>query len=149
MRLPSDHAERKALPMYTALFDYFPAALVEVVKVVVAGNRQHNGDSPVLYWDRSKSADHFDCAIRHMAGHGTFDSDGTRHLAKAAWRLLAALQLECEGNGAPIAPAALRAPKVAIPGTVVPHRIAMEMARDGVVPAEDDEGEPVGREHAA
>jgi Uncharacterized protein conserved in bacteria len=96
--LPSDPVERKAVPMMTGLLDYFPAALAEVAKISVAGNKQHFVNEP-LHWDRTKSADHVDSAVRHLMDRGKFDTDGRRHSAKAAWRALANLQEELEGDG--------------------------------------------------
>jgi hypothetical protein len=40
--------------------------------------------------------------MRHIMERGTLDTDGTRHSAKAAWRVLALLQEELEGAGAPM-----------------------------------------------
>jgi dATP/dGTP diphosphohydrolase len=93
--------ERKGAPMANGLLWYFPAALAEVAKVSKKGNDQHNpGES--LHWARSKSFDHADCLIRHLADAGTLDSDGLRHTAKVAWRALAMLQVELEAAGAPL-----------------------------------------------
>jgi hypothetical protein len=100
--LPTDPKERKAIPLATGVFDYFPAALIEIAKVSQAGNDQHNKGMP-LHWSRLKSADHADTALRHFAERGTLDTDSTRHLAKACWRMLAMLQLELEEAGAPLA----------------------------------------------
>jgi hypothetical protein len=105
--------------------DYFPAAVKELARVCKAGNRQHNDDAAVLFWDRSKSSAHFTKGVRHWTRRGERDDDGTRHTGKASWRALADLQIECERDGAPIAPAALRAP--------MPHGIAAAMVRDGIV----------------
>lgn len=100
--LPIDSAERKDIPIVTGLLDYFPAALAEVAKVSRYGNDKHNPGEP-LHWSRDKSNDHIDCAGRHILERGTRDKDGQRHLALAAWRVLAALQLECEADGSPVA----------------------------------------------
>jgi hypothetical protein len=100
--LPSDAAERKAIPLVSGVLDYFPAALVEVARVSKAGNDQHNPGQP-LHWSRGKSTDQADTLVRHLLERGTLDSDGTRHSAKLAWRALALLQLELEAEGAPLA----------------------------------------------
>ena len=97
--LPTDAAKRKEYPMGTGLLDYFPDALVAVSNVSFVGDRQHNpgkqpGEPP--HWTRSKSTDQFDTAIRHLAQRGGLDTDGVRHTAKAAWRILAMLQIEIE-----------------------------------------------------
>ncbi len=61
------------------------------------GNDQHNPGLP-LRWTRGKSMDQADTAMRHFLQRGTLDIDGQRHTAKAAWRLLAILQLEIENE---------------------------------------------------
>ena len=100
--LPTDAAERKTIPLASGVFDYFPAALIEVAKVSRAGNEQHNPGQP-LHWARGKSMDQSDTMLRHFAERGEVDTDGLRHSAKMAWRALAILQLELEAEGAPIA----------------------------------------------
>jgi hypothetical protein len=49
-----------------------------------------------LHWAREKSTDHADCLGRHLLERGKIDKDGERHTTKAAWRILAMLQLELE-----------------------------------------------------
>lgn len=103
MRLPTDNASRKALPLYDGTWGYFPDALVEVARVSQIGNEQHNPGQP-LHWAREKSTDQINTAFRHLFDHQQgviMDTDTTYHLAKAAWRLLAELQLtiEEERNG--------------------------------------------------
>lgn len=100
--LPTDAAERKAIPIASGVLDYFPAALAEIAKVSKAGNDQHNPGEP-MHWARGKSMDQADTIIRHFMDRGTVDSDGLRHSAKLAWRALALLQLEMEEAGAPLA----------------------------------------------
>jgi hypothetical protein len=75
--------------------------LAEVAYVSYVGNVQHNGEGAPLHWDRSKSSDEADAAIRHFLERGKIDSDGTRHTAKAAWRLLALLEKELEAAELP------------------------------------------------
>jgi hypothetical protein len=91
--------ERKALPVFSGVIDYFPDALLEVAAVSKAGNDQHNPGEP-LHWAKHKSQDHLNTAMRHEMQHGTKDKDGRRHLGKAAWRVLAALQIEIEAERA-------------------------------------------------
>lgn len=79
------------------MLDYFPDALVAVAQVSFEGNNQHNPGKP-LHWDRTKSMDHGDTAIRHFLERGSLDADGQRHSAKFAWRALAILQLELEAE---------------------------------------------------
>lgn len=90
--LPTDATERKAIPLCSGVLDYFPSALIEVAKLSKRGNDQHNPGQP-LHWARGKSNDHLDAALRHIL---------ERDLAGAAWRVLAALQMDCESKGAPI-----------------------------------------------
>lgn len=100
--IPDDNAGRKAIPVCTGVLDYFPSALLEVAKVSQAGNDQHNPGQP-LHWARGKSMNQSDTMLRHYMQRGTIDTDNVRHLAKAAWRVLAELQLEMEAAGYPIA----------------------------------------------
>ena len=96
---PTDYDARKALPIMTGLLDYFPDACAAVAEVSVIGNEQHNPGEP-MHWARGKSPDQINTALRHMVQRGGRDTDGGRHLAKAAWRLLAALQEEIEAEHA-------------------------------------------------
>ena len=100
--LPTDPKERKDVPIGTGFFDYFPAAIAEVARVSKAGNDQHNPGQPI-HWARGKSTDQFDTIMRHLMERGSRDVDGQRHTAKAAWRIMALLQLELEADGAPTA----------------------------------------------
>ena len=84
--LPSDPAERKKIPVYNGFIKYFPLAIVEVTKLSMKGNEQHNPGKP-LQWDRSKSGDELDAMMRHV-----LDGDW----AAVAWRAMANLQKECE-----------------------------------------------------
>jgi hypothetical protein len=97
--VPADEkAYRKARPVYSGVLKYFPDALLAVAAISQLGNDQHNPGEP-LHWARHKSTDQLDAAIRHLIDHakGTpTDADGGSHLAKAAWRVLAELQLEIE-----------------------------------------------------
>jgi hypothetical protein len=95
--LPKDAKARKRFPLATGLFDYFPDALVAVAEVSFIGNEQHNPGQP-LHWAREKSTDQDDTTLRHFIERGTRDEDGMRHTAKAAWRILAMLQLEIEAE---------------------------------------------------
>lgn len=102
--LPTGDAERKALPIFSGVIEYFPDALLEVARVSRIGNDQHNPGQP-LHWAKEKSTNQKDTALRHMMDHYCFDTprdtDGAYHLAKAAWRSLAALQrlIEQEREG--------------------------------------------------
>lgn len=90
-----DAAARKAAPLCSGVLDYFSDALLAVAEVSRVGNDQHNPGEP-LGWTRGKSDDHADSVLRHFIDRGTTDSDGVGHTAKAAWRILALLQLEIE-----------------------------------------------------
>lgn len=112
MSLPTDRAARNALPVWDGCLAYFPDVWAEIAKVSVAGNTQHGlGDK--LHWDTTVSTDHQNKVVRHMlddASGEVFDVDGTMHLAKAMWRIAAALQLRCwerdgkDAHGRPKAP---------------------------------------------
>lgn len=95
--LPQDAAARKEIPIGEGVLDYFPLALAEIARLSKAGNDQHNPGQP-LHWARGKSADHWNCIVRHGIERGTRDSDGQRHTAKLAWRALAMLQEELEAE---------------------------------------------------
>jgi hypothetical protein len=95
--LPLKAEDRKDVPIFTGCLDYFPLALAEVARISKAGNEQHNPGQP-LHWARDKSNDHVDCIGRHLIQRGTIDTDGMRHTAKAAWRVLALLQEELEAE---------------------------------------------------
>ena len=100
--LPQDPAERKLVPLCSGVLDYFPKALAEIARVSYAGNQQHNPGEP-MHWARGKSTDFADTILRHMVERGTRDVDGQRHTAKAAWRILAMLEVEIEEQeGKPI-----------------------------------------------
>lgn len=95
--LSSVASERKQYPIASGLLDYFPDALAAIAHVSWQGNEQHNPGQP-LHWARSKSADEADTMQRHFLERGTLDKDGLRHTAKMAWRALALLQKEIEGE---------------------------------------------------
>ena len=100
MTLPKDAQERKDTPIFSGVLKYFPDAVAAVARVSQVGNEQHNPGSE-LHWDRTKSKDEYDSCQRHLldrAAGEEFDADGQRHMAKAAWRALAALQKEIENS---------------------------------------------------
>lgn len=92
----TDYDARKAQPIVTGVLDYFPLALLAVAEVSADGNAQHNPGEP-LHWAREKSQDEVNTALRHLLERGHRDGR-VRHLAKAAWRVLAALQKEIEAE---------------------------------------------------
>ena len=91
--------KRKEIPVFSGVLAYFPDAIREVAKCSKAGNDQHHPDKP-LHWDRSKSGKNLDALSRHLLDHSVdpVDDDGVLHLAKVAWRALAALQKHLEGG---------------------------------------------------
>ena len=95
--LPDSSAARKEIPLWTGLFEYFPNALAETSRVSFVGNEKHNPGEP-MHWARGKSMDQANCVLRHMfdARFGHRDPEGMHHLAYAAWRALANLQLALE-----------------------------------------------------
>ncbi len=97
--LPTAAAERKKFPIATGFFDYFPDAIAAIANLSYRGSQQHNPGKP-LFWDRSKSTDEDDTALRHFLQRGTLDNDGVRHTVKACWRMLAFLQKEIEAEQA-------------------------------------------------
>jgi len=88
---------RKQRPLCSGVLDYFPQALMEVAYASYMGNEQHHAGA-TLHWDKSKSTDEADALLRHLAERGTLDTDGVRHSAKVAWRALAMLQRELDGE---------------------------------------------------
>ena len=88
---------RKETPIFSGVLKYFPDAIAEVAKCSFVGQQQHNPDKP-LAWDRSKSGDEYDALMRHLVDSTVddYDTDGTLHLAKVAWRSLAGLQKHLE-----------------------------------------------------
>ena len=89
--------KRKEIPLYKGLIKYFPDALCEVARVSYIGSKQHHPEKDI-HWDREKSSDDLDALMRHLMENGMYDIDGVRHSAKIAWRSLAHLQKEIEGD---------------------------------------------------
>ena len=88
---------RKEFPVYSGVVKYFPKALLEVSRISKVGNDQHNPDQE-LHWSKEKSKDHEDALMRHLLDHSIdpVDTDNQLHLAKVAWRALAALEVYIE-----------------------------------------------------
>lgn len=132
MTLPTDDAERKGLPLWTFLMEYFPLAFLEVVRVAVDGDKQHKNEGGKIRWAREKSTDQLNTAMRHQFDYGTgqtHDKDGRAHLAKAIWRLSAQLQLDEEARLAALKPAFTREEWLAYVG--VKARDALDIAGAG------------------
>jgi hypothetical protein len=94
--LPTDPKERKKIPLWSGLMQYFPLTMIEVAKLSYIGNQQHNAGEP-LHWTREKSPDQEDTLLRHLMEKGTADTDGVRHVVKCVWRCMAMSELELEG----------------------------------------------------
>ena len=97
-----DSASRKQYPMATGFLDYFPDAAAAVSHVSWLGNEKHNQGQP-LHWARGKSSDQADCLMRHHSARHSVDpgypNDALAkvlHLAEAAWRAMAQLQIAME-----------------------------------------------------
>jgi hypothetical protein len=92
--LPTDSAERKQIPIFSGVLNYFPLALAAVARVSMRGNAKHNIGQP-LHWSRGTSDDHADCIARHLIDVETIDpGSGEYEDAMAlAWRALAQLQI--------------------------------------------------------
>ena len=110
---PQDDRQRKNLPVFAMLTRYFPKAVREVTKVCVVNNVRYNPErKPAdINWARGKSPDQLGSLFRHILenvvdGHVFEDVppevaaatgfDKVYVLAEAAWRALAALEVEIE-----------------------------------------------------
>lgn len=90
--LPTDSEERKGVPLFSGVLNYFPLALAAVARLSKRGNEKHNAGQP-LHWARDKSTDHEDCILRHLVDIETLDASGEYDDAAAlVWRGLAKLQ---------------------------------------------------------
>jgi len=95
---PNKHQQRKETPIFSGFIKYFPKAIREVAHLSFVGNQQHNPNEPT-HWDKTKSTDHLDALLRHLADHSegiTTDDDGILHATKIAWRAMANLEIELE-----------------------------------------------------
>ncbi len=121
---PTDDKQRKNLPVFSMITGYFPKAMREVTRVCVANNVRYNPDkAPAdISWARGKSPDQLGSAFRHMLEakvdglvfepvppevQAATGFERVYVLAEAAWRLLAALELEIEKQEAKVPPKAL------------------------------------------
>jgi hypothetical protein len=90
--LSTDSEERKQIPIFSGVMNYFPLALAAVARLSKTGNDKHNPGEP-LGWARNKSLDHEDCIARHLIDVDTLNANGEYEDATAlAWRALAKLQ---------------------------------------------------------
>lgn len=90
-------------PCLATLFYVHGLALAEVARVSWHGNAKHN-PGQALHHSRAKSADHEDCAVRHvfdnMYDPGGFDGE-LMHAACLVWRCFMLTQIMLEQSGAP------------------------------------------------
>lgn len=103
-----DDTKKKLTPVYAGLLAFFPDALREVAQASQVGAAQHAPGQP-MHLKPGRTVDaHLDSAARHLLDQtgtsGALDTDGVRHLAKAAWHCLAALQLELAAVATALAP---------------------------------------------
>lgn len=122
---PTDDKARKMLPVFHMLTRYFPKAMLEITKVCVANNVRYNPgrDPSDISWARGKSPDQLGSAFRHIFEREvdgkifetvpidvtvTTRIEKVYVLAEAAWRLLAALELEIERQEAMVPPASIK-----------------------------------------
>ena len=89
--ITTDPTERKAIPIHTTLFKYWPDAVAALAECCVVGGAQHGQEVSELHWDRSRSGNELDAMMRHV-----IDKDWEQ----VAWRAMANLekQLEKEHN---------------------------------------------------
>lgn len=92
--LSTDSVERKNTPIFSGVLMYFPLAIAAVARHSKRGNDRHNPTEP-LHWAREKSADHHDCAARHLIDSNHFNDESGEYeeAAALAWRALAILEL--------------------------------------------------------
>jgi len=91
--LPTDSEERKNIPIFSGVLNYFPLAIAAIARLSKSGNDKHNPGQP-LHWSRDKSTDHPECIARHLLDLETVNAKGEYEDAVClAWRALAQLQL--------------------------------------------------------
>lgn len=106
MALPTDPKARKAVPIVTGCFDFFPDALAAVARLSLKAQQKHNPGGGKLEWVRGKSTDHADCIGRHLLERGQIDPEtGESQTVAVAWRALALLQTEIENDRSVASPA--------------------------------------------
>lgn len=91
---------RKEYPIFSGVIKYFPKAIWEVSNVSYLGHKKHN-PKDLMQWDKTKSSDELDALMRHLTDYASgeiYDEDGVRHLARVAWRALAMLERQLDGN---------------------------------------------------
>jgi len=90
---------RKMTPVSTFLTEYFPDAFRALAQHSYICNEIHNPGEP-MHWDREKSDDHTNCALRHHMDSKRISSEsGLPEVIAEAWRALAKAQLTLEEMG--------------------------------------------------
>ena len=105
MRYDDSSARRKDQPVTEGFLKYCPAAIRLAAELSRLGNEKHNPGEP-MHHARGKSADHLDCAARHIMDADKVDGDtGLIEAVLAFWRLGMYIQEKCERDyGWPKAP---------------------------------------------
>jgi hypothetical protein len=85
-----DSPGRKKVPMFSGVMAYFPDAIAALAEHSFNGNEKHNPGEP-LHHARSKSMDHTDCIMRHLANYKGNDGDALEAVA-LFWRAAALCQ---------------------------------------------------------
>ena len=86
--------ERKQCPVVNGCLLYFPDAVLAISNHSLVANNKHNPGQK-LHWDKSKSTDELDSAVRHIIDLGKgedYDENGLHVEVAIAWRGLANLQ---------------------------------------------------------
>ena len=94
--ITTDAKARKAIPIHTTLFKYWPDAVAALAECCVVGGAQHGQEVSELHWDRAKSGNELDAMMRHALDAGYLDTDQIRHSTKILFRAFCNLQLELE-----------------------------------------------------
>jgi hypothetical protein len=89
-----DSAGRKNVPLYEVLFGYFPDAMTALAIHSYNGNNKHNPGQP-LHHARTKSMDHENCIMRHLANWEGMDGPDDEAVA-LLWRAAALCQEKLE-----------------------------------------------------
>lgn len=85
-------AERKEMPLWSVMAQYFPDAFMALARLSKKANDKHNPGER-MHWVREKSKDHLECATRHLLTPDKIDPEtGEIELVAAMWRCAAALQ---------------------------------------------------------
>lgn len=92
VKLPEDDTERKAAPMYRALFAPFAWALFQIAKHGARWNDKHHPPGSPITLKSRRPDEHVDALLRHVAGAADGGASELEHRTAIAWRGLAQLQ---------------------------------------------------------